>query len=404
MRQIISCFTAGFIACSPLLCTAEESSPVGTAENNPVSTAKESGPTAPAEVNNFQPFTGKITRNKVRLRLQPSLEAPILRELSHEDMVIVIGEANEFYAVKPPVDVRGYVFRTYVLDNRVEGKRVNVRLEPDTEAPIIAQLNSGDYVDGVISPLNSKWLEIPPPASAKFYICKEYVDNIGDPSVMVTKNRRREEASTLVETSYEQSQIELQKPYEEMRMNNVFDNLQKVVNTYTDCPDQAADAKEKFAVIQESFIQKKLDYLESKAALAEQQTQRQPQIVEALPVAETTIQPSNNNMKDTWFASENAIYQTWANKRRGGSLEAFYADQEKNGLILTGTVESYDRLVSNKPGDYLLISKQTRIPTAYLYSTKVDLEDYIGKEATFLAVPRPNNNFAFPAYFILSIK
>ncbi|MGZ3733102.1 MAG: SH3 domain-containing protein, partial [Parachlamydiaceae bacterium] len=103
----------------------------------------------------IEPFTGKITRNKVRMRLQPSLDALILRELSKDDLLSVVGESNEFYAILPPKDTKAYIFRTYVLDDIVEGSRVNVRLEPAIEAPVIAQLNSGDKVEGIISPLSS---------------------------------------------------------------------------------------------------------------------------------------------------------------------------------------------------------------------------------------------------------
>src|SRR5262249_24708062 len=85
----------------------------------------------------FKPFTEKIVRNKVRLRLQPNLESKILREFNKGDLLIVMADKGDFYAVKPPVDFKGFIFRTFVLDNVVEGNRVNVRLEPDLEAIVI---------------------------------------------------------------------------------------------------------------------------------------------------------------------------------------------------------------------------------------------------------------------------
>lgn len=152
------------------------------------------GDTSPAQNKNFssiqtaasdsESFTGKITRNKVRMRLQPSLDAPILSEFSRDDLLNVVGEAGEFYVILPPKETRAYIFRTFVLDGTVEGNRVNIRLEPALEAPVIAQLNSGDPIDGVVSPLSSKWLEISPPASTRFYVCKEYVEKIGTASMM----------------------------------------------------------------------------------------------------------------------------------------------------------------------------------------------------------------------------
>src|SRR5689334_11520447 len=78
----------------------------------------------------FIPFTGKITRNKVRMRNQAHLDAKIVRELNKGDMIVVVGENEDFYAVQPPPDIKAYVFRTFVLDNLIEGNKVNVRLAP----------------------------------------------------------------------------------------------------------------------------------------------------------------------------------------------------------------------------------------------------------------------------------
>ncbi|MGD0665819.1 MAG: hypothetical protein ABSA17_08880, partial [Rhabdochlamydiaceae bacterium] len=72
------------------------------------------------------------------------------------------------------------------------------------------------------------------------------------------------------------------------------------------------------------------------------------------------------------------------------------------GVILTGIVEPYASMVKHKPGDYVLKDKD--LPKAYLYSTQVNLQEYVGKKVSILVVPRSNNNFAFPAYFVLSVE
>src|ERR1700722_9838279 len=80
------------------------------------------------------PFTGKVNGNKVRLRLQSTLESQVVRELNKGDLLIVTGDTGEFYAVQPPAGLRGFVFRTFVLDQVVEGDHVNIRAEPSMEA------------------------------------------------------------------------------------------------------------------------------------------------------------------------------------------------------------------------------------------------------------------------------
>ena len=68
----------------------------------------------------FEPFTGKIKKQKVRMRLQPLYDGQILKEMNSGDMVIVVGESDDFFAVQPPAEFKGYVYRTYVLDNVIE--------------------------------------------------------------------------------------------------------------------------------------------------------------------------------------------------------------------------------------------------------------------------------------------
>ena len=126
-------------------------------------------------------FTGKVKKNKVRLRLQPNTDSPVVKELEKGALLLVTGELDDFWAVTPTSDLKAYVFRSFVLDNQIEGNRVNVRLEPNTEAPILAHLNSGDHVEGTICASSNKWLEITPPSTVQFYIAKNYVENLGGP-------------------------------------------------------------------------------------------------------------------------------------------------------------------------------------------------------------------------------
>ena len=106
----------------------------------------------------FKPFTGKISANKVRLRSGADLESHIIKQLNKNDLLLIVGEENDFYAVAPPKDTKAYVFRSYCIDGVIEANRVNVRLEPHADAPIIAQLEAGQKVDSQVCPLNNKWV------------------------------------------------------------------------------------------------------------------------------------------------------------------------------------------------------------------------------------------------------
>ncbi|MFN4174814.1 MAG: hypothetical protein ACK4HV_06910, partial [Parachlamydiaceae bacterium] len=74
-------------------------------------------PPAAKESQKGNVFTGRITKNKVRMRSLPNLEAPVVRELNRNDMVLVTDENDEFYTVAAPQNMKAYIFRTFVLDN-----------------------------------------------------------------------------------------------------------------------------------------------------------------------------------------------------------------------------------------------------------------------------------------------
>ena len=364
----------------------------------------------------FTAFTGKILRNKVRLRLQPSTDSKVLREFSKDDLVIVLGEADDFYIVKPPEDTKAYVFRTFILDDTVEGKNVNVRSEPDLEAPILAQLNSGEKVQGTISTQNSKWLQIAPPESTRFYIAKDYVEKIGDPTLLSTLKKRRVEVNTLLDTTFQQAQEELAKPYEQIQLEPIAANYTKVFTQYTDFPTQAARAKELLSSAQDTYLHKKLAYLEGKANAA------QVVVATLQPVSESVKQQAQgtsfsaatktappvfeavSEQTAVWIPAEKAQWQAWSEEHPSSPFQDYMASQKKEAVFLVGVIEPYTRPVRNKPGDYLLIDQTTRLPNGYLYSTVVDLQKHVGQEVILSAVPRPDNNFAHPAFYVLTVE
>lgn len=123
----------------------------------------------------FNAFTGKIKGKKVRLRLRADLDSQVVKELNKNDYITITGEKGDFWAVEPPNNIKAYVFRRFIIDNEVEGNKVNVRLEPSLESPIIGHLNAGDKVNGIICAVNNKWMEIAPPSNTQFYIAKDYI-------------------------------------------------------------------------------------------------------------------------------------------------------------------------------------------------------------------------------------
>jgi len=388
----------------------------------------------------FNAFTAKINGHKVRLRTGPNLEGHVIRETNYGEMFGVVAEENDFYAVQAPQDCKGYIFRTFVLDGVVEGDRVNVRLYPDIDAPTIGKLNRGDQVEAQVSSVNNKWLEIDVPQTTCFYVAKEYLENCGPIEMLATIEARHHEATHHLSAAFHFAQSELQKPFGQIDIESVGEKLTTLGLKYSELTDIAESAHEIMAVMQERYMQKKIAFLESKAtgtqvkavAFEKEHIDRLKQIgfhvedkaeihhvisepvVEVAKIAKATaeaigcseIAASMGQVTDkmmVWQPLEESLYHLWVAANGGDeNMESFYEQEVLNANVITGIVEGYSRPVKNRPGDFIL--KDESLPVAFLYSTCVNLEELVGKKVTLRASPRPNNNFAFPAYFVLSVE
>lgn len=348
----------------------------------------------------FSNFTGKVTARKVRVRALPNLESHVIKELGKNEMVVVVGENENFWAIEPPANTKAYVFRSYIIDNVVEANRVNVRLAPDTESPVIAQLNAGDRVDPVVYAKNNKWAEISAPKSTRFYVAKEFVQNVGGPEVKVQADKRRQSAEQLLDTTALLSKAEFQKPFEDINIEKLSRNYQTIINDFSDLEECRDQAKSALAHMQETYLQKKIAFLEGKTEAAKTHTNTIV-IQEEKPSLLPESDPLNDRMK-MWEPVEQALYLNLAAIKDFRNMDEYYEDQMITSVPVTGILEPYSIPVKNKPGDFII--RERDMPVAYVYSTHVDLRKYVGKKVTIHGTPRPNNNFAFPAFFVLSVE
>ncbi len=338
----------------------------------------------------FSPFTGKVSGDKVRMRLQPDLDAFIVREVGKNEMLSIVDQEGEYYCVEPPEVIKAYIFRSFILDGVVEGNRVNVRLEPDLEAPVVGHLNSGDRINGQISSKNRKWLEIAPPANTRFYVAKEFIEYAGGPELKGKIAERKETAEQLSEAATLFAKSEMEKVFEEIDFEKIKQGFLTIIHDYTDFPKKAENAKEALTDAQEQYLQKRIAYLEEKAALANQYAPIQE------PNAALALQTQ------TWSSIEEGLYASWTQSHDQKNIDEFYEEQKLVATSVSGVLEVFTSPVKNKPGDFIL--KNKNLPAAYIYSTKIDLQDYVGKQVTLIGSPRENNSFAFPAYFIHEIE
>ncbi len=289
-----------------------------------------------------------------------------------------------------------------------------MRLEPHNDAPIVGQLQAGEHVNGTVCPINHKWLEIAPPKGTHFFVSKEFVTQAGGPEYLANMEKRKAQVTDLLASAYLNAEAECKKSYEEMAPQHAIEQFQTILRNFADFPSACTQAKEGLALLKETFLNKKIAFLEATSELSptakqELLAKHASERSELLPNATAKIDPSlwskaaKKEEGSFWDTMEESLYLSWAAFHSGKTLDDYYSEQKANASVIIGTIEPYTYDVRNKPGDYLLRG-QNEVPLAYLYSTQVNLAQYAGQTVTIMASPRPNHHFAFPAYFVFSIE
>lgn len=114
-----------------------------------------------------------------------------------------------------------------------------------------------------------------------------------------------------------------------------------------------------------------------------------------------TALTSKDRMK-IWERVEESLFLNWTAMHHNKTMADYYESQKLKSVKISGIIEAYNDSVKNKPGNYII--RDRSLPRAYIYSTMVDLHNHVGQYVTLVASERPNNNFAFPAYFVMDIE
>lgn len=358
------------------------------------------GATSPHSGSTFKAFTGKIIGSNVRMRTSSDLDSHIITELSKDEYVVVTGEKGDFYAVEAPADLKAYIFRGFIIDDIVEGDRVNIRLFPDRDAPIIGHYSTGHPVDGSICGDNNKWMEINAPEGIPFFVAKEYIEYAGKPELKIVQDKRKVAVTQLLESTNLLSQAEMRKTFREIDVERVTHNYSTIVNDYSDFPTFVASAKKELHAIQEEYLHRKISFLEARTSNMSRSQGVSDNLYEVAHRSEDVLSPTDR-MK-IWEPIEEAMYLSWSSMHHAKTIDDFYADQKMKSKTISGILESYKEPVKNKPGNFVI--KDRDITVAYVYSTHVNLEDFVGKRVNLIVSSRPSNNFAFPAYYVLEVE
>ena len=346
----------------------------------------------------FEPFTGKVTCSRLRVRLQPNLEGTILEELALGDLVVATDQVDDFFAVMPDPTRKGYVYRAYVLDNVVEANNVNVRLGPDTHTPIFCQMNQGDRVSGTVCQDNNKWLVVDLPETTRFYVAKDYIVNVGDPGLYKRTQTRKQQVASRLDALDKTIQEELVKPFDDIQLMASVNELKTVAVQDQDLPELASRAQSLLKSTQEQYLQLSLG--RTPVAVSEAAPQETASRMIAMAPPEVPVKMVSVSLQQ----QEDNLVEQALQAGRAASREAFYSEAIKLSQEIAGQLVPYDRPVRNRPGDFMLVDSKTKVPVAYLYSCTVDLRPFAGQVVRLSVDPRPNHHFALPAYAVLDVQ
>ncbi|MFZ4098934.1 MAG: SH3 domain-containing protein [Chlamydiia bacterium] len=367
--------------------------------NEIVEPAVESAEVALQQRQSIAAMTGRISRDRVRLRNRADRDAPVIMELHKDDLVLIDGLERDFYAVRPMQGMKAYVFRSYILDGNVEASNVNVRLAPSLDATVIGRLQQGERVSGEIAAAQSKWLEIACPEQCRFFVAKEYVEQAGGPDLYQKMGARQSEMHRLLQRAEHLAQQELSKPYDQMRLDEAQVLLQQVAQGFRDFPSHAERAQTLLTKIQKDYLGKKANFLGGESGASVAQEPLALAAVEDLSASES--RPITDRMR-LWEPVEQGLIESWIAANTNQTPLDYYAEELRTASELEGILEPFASTGTNRPGDYVL--KKGAVPAACVYSTSVNLQDQVGRKVRLLASPRPDHHYAFPAYYVHDVE
>lgn len=309
-----------------------------------------------SETASLEPFRfGAVTNKRVRMRTAAQLDAPVIKELDKGTPLKITSEIAEFYAVIPPFPMKAYIFRTYVLDGKIEGDRVNVRLGPSADAPILTQLSNGYCVNGKPSSVNAKWLEIDLPTTTRFYISRDYVQIIDE-----------KEFQDLAKNFHSPIQAE-----------NSIKKVAASSETKAIKNEESSENALGVTVINE-VVSKRVSKTSSKE--------------EKHPLSSPAL--------NSWQIQEQNIQNQWLLLNAPSSTENYQDFLDACAGRIKGTLSIY-HAPSDAPGNFIL-SENGKI-IAIIYSANLDLTPYLEQTIEVKAVQRDNHNYAYPAFCVLEV-
>jgi uncharacterized protein YgiM (DUF1202 family) len=150
----------------------------------------------------FSPFTGQVTEDDVNVRCDSTVGSPVITAVKKNAQLEIVKENYDWYKIRLPKQAPAYIRKDLVecvssfkneeplggkdfpgsapagacLNARVSKGRVNIRLQPNEDSPILGKEDQGAPL--AISLETKDWYKIVPPANTFGWIHKKFIEPV----------------------------------------------------------------------------------------------------------------------------------------------------------------------------------------------------------------------------------
>ncbi len=130
--------------------------------------------------------TVRVTGDPVNLRAKNLLTSEVVTQAHYDDRLTAYEIGEEWVCVAAPTSAEAWIMKTYVQTpaNTIGTKRVNVRAGPSINYNILCTLELGATVKPTGN-VQGDWLQIEPPAEARVWIHRDYVEVLTNDAAVV---------------------------------------------------------------------------------------------------------------------------------------------------------------------------------------------------------------------------
>lgn len=156
-----------------------------------------------------------ITGSRVNVRVRPQLNSEIVAQVSRDEIVEVLEEGEEWTKIMAPKHSRCWVHSDYVTKGRINTDSVNLRCGAGMAFPVVCKLYEGTPV--ALVEVSGKWTRIEPPVEFGVWINSKYIDYVDTKKKKQQEKKRKQEKRIIPKKEDKVCEVALKESKAEIR-------------------------------------------------------------------------------------------------------------------------------------------------------------------------------------------